>query len=712
MNISIKETYRLKTHKNVFFLLVISFISISLFSKPITSEKAKQVGKNFFYERINQYYSTEYSSILIKNYLEIKRNNKSAIFIVNFQNNGYVIVSGDDAAIPILAYDFKNNIDLENVAPAFEEWINGYANQIEDIWEKDLKADKDIALKWKQLDANSSTQLSVFTGKSQLPLLLSDWDQGGKYNALCPADQFGPGGHAYAGCVAIAMAQVMYYYKYPSQGNSSYSYYHQTYGLLSANFGTTTYKWNEMANKMPTEGNFEIAQLLYHCGVSVDMNYTASGSGAWSNNVVSSLKDYFGYSSLIHLDSKSSFTTSQWSAKIIQSIDDKVPLYYHGYPASFGAGHAFNLDGYQGSDYFHFNWGWSGSYNGYFYLNNLNPGGNDFSTGQGAIFDIKPSPGFYPEGCQSTTAIGSNQGVLFDGSGPGNYSASNDCRWLISPVQNIDYIEFTVDRLDLALGDTLFLYDGASTNDSLIGKISGTSIPSKVSLSGNKLLVRFVTDNQNEASGFDASFKSILPVFCQGTLLLTDSVGYITDGSDSNNYNNGIMCKWLIESPVNQGIAMQFTKFNTELNKDWVKVYDPTVTPSLLLGQFSGNQLPPIISASNGKMLIVFASSESDSDEGWEAYYFTGNVGFANNKSLSNLKVFPNPAQSSININGIVSHSAKVQLFSMDGILVYHSENITDSELNIDTRSFVNGIYMLRIFDNGDIIHRRIEIQH
>lgn len=589
----------IKGKYKLLFLLISALFTgnYESFGLPINSKTAVEVAKNFYFQRIIQFQNFEYQNIIIESEFQIKKDKQVAIYIFNIKNHGFIMISGDDAAIPVIAYDFENQYSTENQAPAFIDWIEVYAKQIQEIWKNNLQSDRHIDSLWNSYKEVNSNKFTSFNGKTQAPLLISNWDQGAKYNAQCPADQFGPGGNAYAGCVAVAMAQIMYYYKYPSQGNSSYSFFHQNYGLLSANFGNTNYKWNEMANQMPTDGNFEIAQLLYHCGVSVDMNYTASGSGAWSNNVVSALKDYFYYDNSITIENKSSYTDSQWSTMIINNLDNKIPLYYHGYPAAGGAGHAFNLDGYQGNDYFHFNWGWSGSYNGYFYLNNLNPGNYDFASWQGGIFNTKPLSSNYPIGCQNITLLTTKQGVIFDGSGPEDYTANRDCQWNISPNILVDYIEIEFNKIALGIGDTITLYDGNSITAPIITQLDATSLPGKYYSTSSKMLIRFKTDGMYHADGFDASFKSILPIFCHGTLVITDSAGILTDGSDSNNYNNGVLCKWMIESPLNKGISLQFTKFDTEDGEDWVKIYDPTQSPSLLLGQFSGNQIPPVVSA-------------------------------------------------------------------------------------------------------------------
>ncbi len=208
---------------------------------------------------------------------------------------------------------------------------------------------------------------------------------------MCPEDFDGPCERTYAGCVATAMAQVMFYYKYPLQGTGSHSYNDYPYGYQSANFGNTTYSWNSMENQIMGYNNPAIAELLYHCGVSVNMNYGPDGSSASSSYVVSALINYFNYSPSIDLVHRDSYTDSEWKNILIENLDNKIPLYYDGYDEDQWVGHAFVCDGYQNEDYFHFNWGWSGYYNGYFYLDNLNVGGSNFSSWQGAIIYIYPA---------------------------------------------------------------------------------------------------------------------------------------------------------------------------------------------------------------------------------------------------------------------------------------------------------------------------------
>ncbi|PLX12118.1 MAG: hypothetical protein C0594_02825, partial [Marinilabiliales bacterium] len=218
-----------------------------------------------------------------------------------------------------------------------------------------------------------------------------EWDQNGMdggWNSACPEDASAPWyayGHTFAGCVATATAMIMKYYEFPTQGTGSHSYDGGAYGILSANFGTATYDWSQMPDNTATA---ETAELIYHVGVSVEMEYGPTGSLASSYDAVTALKTYFNYQSSAQFVVKSNYTDTDWKALIKNELDNQRPTLYRG--TGDDGGHAFVCDGYDDQDYFHFNWGWGGSDNGYFLLTSLTPGDYSFTDGQMAGIGIEP----------------------------------------------------------------------------------------------------------------------------------------------------------------------------------------------------------------------------------------------------------------------------------------------------------------------------------
>jgi len=294
-------------------------------------------------------------------------------YIINM-NQGFVIISADDRIEPILGYSTEGNFNAEDIPDNLRAFLNGYSTQIKEYLHDAPDCPNEASAKWASLMREDYTQ-NATKGAVIGPLLETTWDQNSPYNAMCPVDT-GPGGHVYAGCVATAMAQVMRYWEYPSTGagNKSYlcNFYSSSegeygdYGTLSAYFGYSTYNYANMpasiSTSSPTSQISEIAKLIYHCGVSVEMMYGADGSGASVSDAPYALQHYFKYSSNYgtlnpQYKSKNSYT-GNWISLLKSELDQWRPVIYRGQGTG---GHAFVCDGYDDQNYFHFNWGWSGS---------------------------------------------------------------------------------------------------------------------------------------------------------------------------------------------------------------------------------------------------------------------------------------------------------------------------------------------------------------
>jgi len=385
------------------FLLILPLFAVS---QIVTEKKAKTIAKNFYYEKVNIKQTVRYEDIELR-IKETYTQNNTVIFRVFeplFQK-GFILVSSNESIIPVLGYSSVNKYETNIELPSnFKEWVDGYAKQIEYAETNFVKTKNPL---WAQYSVKPDLK-NLKSTKDVDPLLTTTWNQGCNYNALCPVDVSGPCGRVWAGCVATAMAQVMNYHEHPVTGEDTSSYTHYTYGYQFADYGNTTYNWSNMPDG---SGNADVAELIYHCGVSVRMNYSPSGPGAYSSSVVNAWKNYFKYSTNLLLTSKNSYTDENWANMLIAEIDEGRPLYYHGYGSG---GHAFNIDDYQGTDYFHLNWGWGGSYNGYFYLNDLTPGGMNFTNSQGAIVGALDRD-IYP-GLDCSSPVVLTAGVPYSGS--------------------------------------------------------------------------------------------------------------------------------------------------------------------------------------------------------------------------------------------------------------------------------------------------------
>lgn len=358
----------------VFSLLMVVFV-LQGFSKGIDTKQAKVVAEDFL--------STRSKTALTADEAVVFQSKEVALtYVINFQPEGWAIVSADDRAPAILGYSNKGHFDTEEVKNLpFYFWFQIYADQITALISS--KAPENVHPSWSNIK-NSTYSKAI---PDIEPIIEVNWNQSAGWNEYCPVDKDGPGGHAYAGCVAVAMAQCMSVYQHPTQGYGSSSYSDETYGYQSVNYGEATYEWSKMNNNSATDAT---ALLLYHLGVSVKMGYGADGSGAFSRNVPSAIKNYFDYSNSAVMISRSDYTDEEWENILIEQLSSGQPIYYAGDAGDNEAGHAFNIDGVNPSGQFHFNFGWSGSYNGYYYVTGITPGSNDFTSNQEAIINFIP----------------------------------------------------------------------------------------------------------------------------------------------------------------------------------------------------------------------------------------------------------------------------------------------------------------------------------
>lgn len=310
------------------------------------------------------------------------------IYIYNVGSQGFVIISGNTVLPPVLGWSDQGNFpDMENAPENFRSWIGRYDEMIDFATSNGIAPEASIQQQW------DNALQGIFVTKNTRtvdPLVSTHWNQDCYYNEYCPdAPGYGwggwgggPCGHAYAGCVATAMGQVMKYWNHPAHGFGSHSYNHSEYGTQSADFGATTYQWSQMPDELWYE-NDAVATLLYHCGVSVNMNYGPDGSGAYSPDVETALRTYFGYCGAKYLN-KSSYQEEAWIAMLKAELDLSHPIYYSGSHES--SGHAFVCDGYDNDNLMHFNFGWSGNGDGYYSTYDV----NSFNENQAVVIHIYP----------------------------------------------------------------------------------------------------------------------------------------------------------------------------------------------------------------------------------------------------------------------------------------------------------------------------------
>ena len=491
--------------KKIFLLIIILTLLITNgFSQFVSGTDASIVGINFV-SSMKQEFIPEKMNTEISKYLKVTDSKgEELIHIYNFKNGGFVMVSADERVAPILAYSFETSFDLENIAPATKEWLSIYTTAIEEVRENNYEASDEIMDMWERFYNNSFNKIET---KGVNKLLTTRWNQNYPYNYFCPLHPAGPGGRVYAGCVATAMAQVMKYYDYPETGRFTYQYFWGDY--IEIDFGATTYRWDEMTNSINTLSRDAIAELIFHCGVSVDMDYDYTGSGSTIQRVFFALKQFFKYRSGMELVEMFKYELDEWQYLLIQDLDRGKPIIYRG-NSNQGDGHAYVVDGYQGTSFFHFNWGWGGSADGFFYLEIINPL-TLFPHNQGALVNVDP---YYADYCGSIT-YRQPAWTFDDGSGPNLYFNNTNCEWLIAPeVDEFDYIKLSFNRLNLLEGDTLKIFNGNNKNTDIIGSFTGNFIPSDLHIESNEILITFESSDSGQSTGWEISYETIVLNAC------------------------------------------------------------------------------------------------------------------------------------------------------------------------------------------------------
>jgi len=693
--------------KKIAALLIFTALTLNIQAQRITPEQARTIAINFMAERAGLHKVASLQQPRISETFTLRPGNEADMYAVNFSGGGFVLVSSQENSFPVLAFSFESALNATNLPKNCNAWLHYFARQLKYTSQHAENGEWYAALHNHWLNGSAGA-LQLRGSRFVEPLLRTTWDQGNYYNGMCPEDPAGPGGRCWAGCVATAVGQLMFYHRWPEQGTGEYSYVHPVYGEQYANFGETTYNWNGMET-MLAGPNDNIALLLYQLGVSFDMDYGPNGSGMWNHSAANSMRNYFKYGPQTQYIFRDT-TTMNWDSILVTNLDARKPLYYAGWEGvNSDNGHAFVCDGYSADNFYHFNWGWGGSSDGYFLLSALNPGGNNFNFAQEVIKDIFPDTTqyTYPQYCTGSDTLNSISGTFSDGSNLMNYQTGADCRWLIQPSEpdydSITAVTLNFPLLNLNTTDTLFVYNGVDINSGILARYTGTVTPPALTVPGNVALVRFVSSSNN-GQGFLASYKSILPVYCSGTTTLTDSAGSLDDGSGAKRYSNNSICKWKImpDNPV--PLRLSFSSFNTEAGKDILRIYD--LGTQQLLATLSGDSLPVPVVVPGGKAYLVFMTDGRNNGQGFSLDWAPDASTGVTDATFNTITLWPNPAGGTLTIAAAQPYftDCQLQLYASSGVLIrsdHYSTELSPAMIKIETSGLAAGVYLIRLVKPG-----------
>lgn len=320
----------------------------------------------------------------------------NAYYAFNIDGGGFIIIAGDDRASQVLGYSDRGHLDFNKLPDNFKALMDGYKEEIEYLQSHP--------------ELNVTPVIRSTRGTGVEPLIKSYWGQGMPYYLQCPTYN---GEYCVVGCVATAMAQLMYYWKYPTSSPELNSYYCYDIGQTIPSLPETNFNYSKMIpsyshwdwdqgeliqDTYTDEQAQEVAKLGRYCGQAVHMGYSPEGSGAYTSDQLDAMKD-FGYSSNARDVTRSSwwgtsYSTAEWEAMVKEELDKRYPILYAANDPAAG-GHAFICDGYNSEGLLHFNFGWYGTCDGWYVSTALNMTHRDgdelrFNSGHEMLLGVVP----------------------------------------------------------------------------------------------------------------------------------------------------------------------------------------------------------------------------------------------------------------------------------------------------------------------------------
>lgn len=461
------------------FLVCLLLLPLAALANPIDRATATRVAENFWWLQFKEQASfTDYSDNF----------GLTRIYLLGENNsNGFIIVSADNRAFPVLGYS-HDGFQTQKVCPSFVSWLQSYEHSIAYACDKNIPPDQTIIDEWDAL-TNGQPLPKAKDAIQVAPLLTSTWDQDLPYNLYCPGEG---ADKAPTGCVATAMAQVMYYWRFPEHGygQNQYNYadftdtnFNWQYGTLSADFENTHYDWDNMVNQLGNNSDSAnikaVALLNYHCGIALNMLYKPGGSMAFvtvTDNILFDTNYYptriaaeniiprfFGYSPETVGKQRMNYERFlDWVYLLRDELQKNRPIIFAGAAGEgASAGHCFILDGVNPYLFFHINFGWGGLYDGDFRVDAISSRSFNFNCRQQAIIGMRPPDMFSVK----VTCNGSSGGSV-------SHNSDNVCGTFVNMTTGADDSKLNIVAADgfyirtVTLGSDTIVDHGLVLDDS------------------------------------------------------------------------------------------------------------------------------------------------------------------------------------------------------------------------------------------------------
>ena len=626
------------------------------------------------------------------------------LFYVFNGENAFVVVSAEQKTKAVLAYSTSQNFDRDSIAPAMKMWLDAYRRQIQ------------AARLSEQSCLQTLDEDSIRIVEETAPLTESHWGQGIQYNYYCPKDDNGRNERCVTGCVATAMAQLMYYFRWPESGTGSYRYTHDTYGELSADFSSSRYEYHKMCDR-PVHINGAISQLCHHSGVAVDMVYGPNSSGMYNHKAAYAMRTYFKYSpetKYIFRDSNGMAHDSlhptpyplDWDSVVVAHLKRRIPVYYAGWSKPWTDGHGFVCDGYQkfsdGRCYFHFNFGWDGQADGYFLTGSLNPGTYNFNLAQEVIINAVPDTQSYAypplQPARGECTLTHRTGSFEKGeTGIASCTPGVDYTWHIRPdLDSISQLNVQL-HVQLMAGDTLRI---SSTDKGFSGiTLTATDTALQISPKINVMDIRLTTATDSRSLGVHGCYEAVYPEFCTTTRPHTKATATLDDGSGDLDYNSNTCCRTIINLKGYAGMNLKFHYLETEKERDVLHFYDYNDSNRLLLELSGRLDNDSVFFLRSNFVIVEFVSDDSITDKGWSFTYTASRTGIVET-STEMMRIWPNPAQTELHIENISGAPiGEIRLTDLTGRLLQRRA-AESGQCTINVSELPKGLYLLHLHGN------------
>ena len=366
----------MRLKKIVLFAAVL--LPAGLQAAEVSQERAAATAQSLLAGRISDF-NTKVQSVQTVYYHGLK-----AYHVVQFTRGGWALIAADDQSQPLLGYNGEGTFPIDEPLPenvgGMMDW---YATQVVD----NARQRGSRHAGWDEAARPAQSRRFAATNKIE-PLIKICWNQSGAYQRYCPSNSEG---QAVVGCVAVGMAQAMSVAKWPDRPVGNFGYVSATFGSLYIDYDSEpAYNWSDILSG--ANGLDDVARLLYHCGVSVSMDYGIDGSGSQTSRVATALVRNFKYPSTSVKYYNRDGYSGDWNQLILTELKEGRAVVYSGADLTKNYGHCFNLDGYDGS-FYHVNWGWGSPtrYNGYYPLDGLKDTRMDmnYTSQQGAVVGVR-----------------------------------------------------------------------------------------------------------------------------------------------------------------------------------------------------------------------------------------------------------------------------------------------------------------------------------